>query len=357
MNVAWANWCALVTLLVVPGVSVGATHADIEESATFGAKPGSASAFLRIISSADLSAMRPALQLFAELRESVGVRYDQASSNTVHTLATAAGRPVEGASYDLAISSAMDLQIKLANDGAARRFQSSRTLALPAAMRWRDRVFGFTEEPAAIVYNANVVPGGVIPASRFELLEYLRRHRSTLHGRVITYDVERSGLGYLLATQDSLRSDTYWRLMEVFGGLGARLSCCTATMLEQLSTGEAAIAYNAIGSYAYERAGKDSALRLLLPDDYVLIMTRSAVILRDAKEPELAGSFVDFLLSPRGRDALNASFGLARTRALMEERSGQTIRLDPALLVYLDAMKRRAFLDEWSSAIAPRPQL
>ncbi|WP_206680547.1 substrate-binding domain-containing protein [Neoaquamicrobium sediminum] len=38
-----------------------------------------------------------------------------------------------------------------------------------------------------------------------------------------------------------------------------------------------------------------------MPDDYVLVLTRTMLIPRDASEPDLARAFVDFALSPQGQ--------------------------------------------------------
>lgn len=47
----------------------------------------------------------------------------------------------------------------------------------------------------------------------------LRQHPQVFRGRIGTYDVRQSGLGYLFATQDTRASEIYWRLTEVMGGL------------------------------------------------------------------------------------------------------------------------------------------
>ncbi|WP_338153270.1 hypothetical protein [Pseudophaeobacter leonis] len=90
----------------------------------------------------------------------------------------------------------------------------------------------FTSEPAAIVINRAAFAGHVIPKTRQELIEALRARPETFHGRVGTYDVRDSGLGYLLATQDARASETYWRLMEVMGALDVRLYCCSGSMID-----------------------------------------------------------------------------------------------------------------------------
>ena len=155
--------------------------------------------------------------------------------------------------YDLVISSAMDLQTKLANDGHVQRHSSEVTREVPAWAKWNDMVFAFTQEPAAIVVSDAAFAAEGIPRSRQDLIDVLRRNPERFRGKVGTYDVRESGLGYLFATQESRVSETYWRLTEVMGGLGARLYCCSSQMIDAVSGGDLFVAYNVLGSYALQR--------------------------------------------------------------------------------------------------------
>jgi iron(III) transport system substrate-binding protein len=102
--------------------------------------------------------------------------------------------------FDVVISSAMDLQLKLANDGFAARLDG---ISHPEWAQWRDSLFAFTIEPAAIVINNAAFADLPIPATRQDLIEVLRENSEKFMGKVGTYDVRQSGLGYLFATQDA----------------------------------------------------------------------------------------------------------------------------------------------------------
>jgi len=79
---------------------------------------------LKILSTADVEVFEPIILAFQADNPDVAIQYDVASSAEVMRALYD-----EGAAYDLALSSAMDLQTKLANDGYA---QSYRTCARPA---------------------------------------------------------------------------------------------------------------------------------------------------------------------------------------------------------------------------------
>ena len=187
------------------------------------------------------------------------------------------------------------------------------------------------------------------PRTRDDLIDLLRTYPNRFRGRVGTYDLRLSGLGYLFATQDTRASETYWRLTEVMGGLEARLYCCSSDMIDAVKSGELLIAYNVLGSYAINR--KDhSDFAIVLPSDFTTVMLRTAMIPQNAPSPDLSAAFVDHMLErshgqnaePLTHPALNLS---------QIETALNRIRMGPGLLVFLDQLKKRAFLSEWESAI------
>ena len=315
---------------------------EIEDQARFG--PEDAGQVLRIISTADIDFFEPMITSFLATHPDTGIDYVVASSTELMRAIQD-----EGQAFDVAISSAMDLQTKLANDGKARRHSSSQTQSLPGWAVWNDMLFAFTQEPAAIVLSKAGFGDLPIPRDRHELINLLRQHPERFRGRVGTYDVRTSGLGYLFATQDTRASETYWRLTEVMGGLDARLFCCTSDMIDAVKSGELLIVYNVLASYAVNREDR-ADFAIVLPSDFTTVMLRTAMILHNAPSPELSGTFVDhLLLRSHGQNAqplTNPALDLSRIETALHR-----IRIGPGLLVFLDQLKKRAFLSEWESAI------
>ncbi len=266
---------------------------------------------------------------------------------------------------DLLISSASDLQLKLANDGHALAHQSIWLDQLPSWAQWRAEVIGFTYEPAVIIYNPRLLPPGTQPRSHIELAELLEQQSARFLGKVATYDIARSGVGYLLASHDQQISSQFWRLAAAFGRVQARLSDSSPGILDSVASGELAIGYNVLGSYAFARQSAGAPIGIVVPDDYVLVLTRSMVIPRNAANPDLARSFVDFALSPSGqavaagRSALGAivpgssgNWTIERISALGQGAT-QPIALSPVLLVALDPQRRSRFLTTWQEIVSP----
>lgn len=301
---------------------------------------------LFVMSTADLSIFSPLILGFQLQNPEISVRYVVLSSSQLYE-AVLSGE----ASPDLVISSAMDLQTKLANDGFAQSYRSAATDSLPGWGRWRDELFAFTLEPAVLILSRAAFKELPRPSTRQELIEILRDKPELFENRIGTYDLRISGLGYLFATQDARQSETFWRMSEIMGALKTRLYCCSGEMIADVESGKLALAYNVLGSYA--EAQLQDNIDIVLLEDYTSVMMRTALIPQSAASPQLAGTFINYLLSEDGRARLKSAIGPGPLDAdgLSGDQNLRPIRLGPGLLVYLDQLKRRSFLRAWLSAI------
>jgi iron(III) transport system substrate-binding protein len=321
---------------------------EIEDHRVF---EGSGDRVLRIISTTDLAIFTPYIAAFQAAQPDISVDYTMVSSTTLH------GAIRDGLAFDLAISSAMDLQLQLANDGFAQRYRSAATENLPEWARWRGLIFAFTSEAAVVVINKARFAGLDLPTTRQELIATLRDNPDRFAGGVGTYDVRTSGLGYLFATQEDRATDAYWRLNEVMGRLDPQLYCCSVQMIDDLAEGRLALAYNVLGSYAMGRLAQDPdpRIQIVQMQDFTNVMLRTAIIPSTANDIAAAGDMIDMLSSL----ALRAAPGNWPLPSLNQSGDAAAvgfspIRLGPALLVYLDPLNRRRFLSEWDDAMQQR---
>ena len=347
---------ALLGLLAAP-----AWPQDIESQnrvTQFGAWLDQASAVLTIEGSTDTAVFAPILKAFAQRIPDLAIRYREITTNELYQLAQRGCSGAEPAA-DLVISSSIDQQVKLANDGCAQPNHSAQVKALPVWAKWRDEVVGLTYEPAVIVYNRDLVPPAEVPRSRFDLIDLLRPEDNPFTGRIATYDIERSGVGYLFAFMDAQQATTFGRLIEAFGRNKVVATCCSAEIIDAVASGRFLIGYNMLGSYALARAAEDRRIGVIAPSDYTLILSRAALIPKRAQNPELARQFIDFALSDAGRKLL-AQSGLIVS---FDETGGgptslpgaiptlRPIALSPALLIGLDRQTRDNFLALWRSSL------
>lgn len=266
---------------------------------------------------------------------------------------------------DVVISSAMDFQVDLVNRGMARRLSLLSTIQPPEWARWRSELFGFTFEPAAVLYNTRILQAGDLPRSHRDLSSYIRNNEAALYGRIGGYDLRRSGIGYLFATQDTIQSVQAQRLMETLGRAAMRPYNTTAQMAEAVAKGELAFALNVIGSYALARNAAKPEIGVHFFDDYNLVMTRSVFVPKDAQNPEMGEAFVAFLLSDAGQRTIQENTPLIALRPpadaihapelpmTRDDTSFLPIRLGAGLLTFLDGIKRESFLRNWESTLLP----
>ncbi|MCB1398510.1 MAG: ABC transporter substrate-binding protein, partial [Rhodobacteraceae bacterium] len=100
------------------------------------------------------------------------------------------------------------------------------------------------------------------------------------------------------------------------------------------------MAYNVLGSYALSRAAQNPDLAVVAPQDYTLVLSRAAMIPKDAASPQDGAALVDFLLSAPGRVALQDSNLIIETLADEDDLVVRQIPLSPVLLLGLDREKR-----------------
>ncbi|WP_428648771.1 ABC transporter substrate-binding protein [Roseibium sp.] len=314
----------------------------------------SAPSTLVLRSTTDISVFGPVVDSFVKSHAGVRVRYEQWGSNELYRLSRADCRE-ERTGADVVISSAVHQMVQLVNEACASPYVSRLTEQVPQALRWRDELWGITREPAVIVYNRDLVPESDVPKTRFDLLDLLRPSNTPYAGKVATYDIEQSGLGYLFAFADSREASTFGALQESFGRSEAVSTCCSADIIRGVAEGKYLIAYNVLGSYAQGYQLDDERIGIVLPLDYTLVLSRALMIPKQSPNKDLAEAFLDFLLSPQGTLELRTTLLISPLLEAEDGNEGEAlsptalrpIGLSPALMVALDALTRETFLRRW----------
>ncbi|MGZ5038734.1 MAG: ABC transporter substrate-binding protein [Usitatibacter sp.] len=315
-----------------------------------------------IYSTMDIAEASPLIADFESMYPGIKVQYYEMNSPEVY------GRFVEetersGSSADVTWSSAMDLQIKLANDRFAEAYKSPEARFLPEWAVWHDEAYGTTFEPAVFVYNRKLVPPDEVPQTHSEFLHLMTSKPEKYSGNVITYDIEKSAVGFLFLSQDSVAMPGFWSLLSVLGARNVELEANTATMMERIASGKDLIGYNLLGSYALGRAKRDPSLGVVLPHDYTLVLSRVILIAKNAPHPSAARLWLDFVLSRRGQTVLaerSRFFSIrpdvkgeftAATLAQTLGASARPIGVGSGLLVFLDKAKHLEIVRRWRQAI------
>ena len=315
-----------------------------------------------VYSTTDTAAANFLIKDFATLYPGISVEYNDMNSTEVYNRFISE-KAANAGSADVLWSSSMDLQIKLANEGGALTYASPEIPHLPSWAVWKNEAFGTTYEPLAIVYNKRLLSGDEIPQSHADLLRVFTTKADKLKGKVTTYDIEKSGVGFMLITQDSKYNPQFWEMVKALGAIGPRVQSSAGTMMERISSGENLLGFNIFNSYAALRAKKDPSIGIVLPKDYTLVMSRVMFASKTAKNPNAAKLWLDYILSKRGQTIIGNQAELGSIRADVEGEmtaagytktlgaAAKPIPVGPELLGYLDQTKRLEFLKQWQAAI------
>ena len=316
-----------------------------------------------VYSALDTKAAQPLIKDFNALYPNIKVEYNDMNSTEMYNRFIAEAASGQG-SADVMWSSAMDLQVKLVDDGQALTYASPEAGKLPAWANYKNQAYGTTYEPAVFIYNKRLVTGDEIPQDHAGFVKVINANVAKFKGKVTTYDIEKSGVGFMFVVQDAKYFPGMADLEKGFGATSYKVYSSTGNMLEKVSSGEHLLGYNVLGSYALVRAKKDQSLGVVLPKDYTLVLSRVLFIGKTAKNPNAAKVWTDYVLSQRGQKLIGSDVELFAIRndvdaeytaASLNKQLGNNVKPIPVsseIVGYLDQKKRLDFLNAWKAALA-----
>ena len=267
---------------------------------------------------------------------------------------------------DVMWSSAMDLQVKLVDDGHAMTYASPEIKAMPSWAVYRNQAYGTTFEPAVFIYNKRLVTGDDIPAGPRGVREDPRRAKADkFKGKVTTYDIEKSGVGFMFVVQDA----KYFPRAGPRQGLGA----AQLPRLQQHGQDDGAdlvgrepAGLQRVGLLRAHARQEGSGPRHRDAQGLHAGAVARDVLGKGAKNPNAAKLWLDYILSKRGQKIVANEAELFSIRADIEgEQTGgrckeagrhtlRPIPVSPEIAAYLDQTKRLEFLKPVEAAIRAR---
>ncbi|KAF1021975.1 MAG: hypothetical protein GAK30_01477 [Paracidovorax wautersii] len=351
----WRRVATVAALAAVAGAAQAQAPAGYPASYAQVIDGSKKEARLVVYSTTDSKAADPLVKDFQALYPWIQVEYNDMNSTELYNRylsEQAAG----GNSGDTVWNSSMDSALKLAKQFALQ-YDSPERAKLPDWASWQNKAYGTTFEPAVFVYNKRLVSEAEVPRTHEAFAKLVADPK--YKGKVTSYDIEKSAVGFMLAAQDAKVDPKYWDFIKAVGAAGVLVQSSTGTMLERVSSGENLLGYNILGPYAEAKAKKDPSLGIAYPTDHALVLSRVAFISRRAKNPNAAKLWLDYLLSKRGQEVIAHQAELVSVRNDIEgdnDVDGMTKKLgkalhpipvDESLLDYLEQNKRLAFIKQW----------
>src|SRR5438105_10866197 len=115
-----------------------------------------------VYSALDTKAAQPLIRDFNAVYPDIKVEYNDMNSTEMYNRFIAESAAGQG-SADVMWSSAMDLQVKLVDEGHALTYASPEASKLPTWAVYKNQAYGTTYEPAVFIYNKRLVTGDEIP--------------------------------------------------------------------------------------------------------------------------------------------------------------------------------------------------
>jgi iron(III) transport system substrate-binding protein len=318
---------------------------------------------LVIYSTTDADVAAPLIADFRAMYPRIEVVYEDLSSTELYHRFIAETK-LGADTADILWSSAMDQQAALVSDGYAMTYLSPEKAHLPAWANWKDQAFATTYEPVVFAYNKKLLQPNEVPQTHAAFIRLLDSDPTRFKGKVSGYNIEKSGLGFFLATQDATISQEFWTLARALGKAQPRFELTTGAMTRRLSSGETLLGYNLLGAYTAQQAAANPDLGYVYPRDYTLVMSRILIASSEADHPNAAKLWIDYLLSKRGQTALANAARLPAVRDDVEGEntaarlkqtlgaSERPIAIGPALIGYLNNQNYRDFILQWRKALS-----
>jgi iron(III) transport system substrate-binding protein len=138
-----------------------------------------------VYSALDTKAAQPLIKDFNALYPDIKVEYNDMNSTEMYNRFIAESAAGQG-SADVMWSSAMDLQVKLVDEGHAMAYKSPEAGKLPTWAVYKDQAYGTTYEPAVFIYNKRLVTGDEIPQDHAAFAKLINSKVDKFKGKVTT---------------------------------------------------------------------------------------------------------------------------------------------------------------------------
>src|SRR6185312_12335344 len=115
-----------------------------------------------VYSALDTKAAQPLIKDFNALYPDIKVEYNDMNSTEMYNRFIAEAASGQGGA-DVMWSSAMDLQVKLVDEGKAMSYVSPEASKLPSWAVYKNQAYGTTYEPAVFIYNKRLVTADEVP--------------------------------------------------------------------------------------------------------------------------------------------------------------------------------------------------
>jgi len=298
----------------------------------------------------------PLLAGFAAQHPGIEVEFVDGISGTLHQRyldALVGGR----GEVDVLWSSAMDLQMDLAQSGHAQACPGAAGAGFPAWANYRDMAFATTLEPLVTLINRDLLDANTPAGSLAEITAVLHAAPQGLRGKLASYDIANNGLGFLALLHESADEGVFDAFMRALAVARPRMYGSNPPLVDEVAGGRAALAYHVLGAFALRALRAHATLAVAPTAMAQTAVSRIAFVPVSAPHPLAARKFLDYLLSESGQARLGESelFPL-RAAGNIPAQLGRAervpIAIDKGFDAFLDTARRDRLAERWQAVVA-----
>jgi len=260
---------------------------------------------LVIYSTLDRPSAEPLLKRFKELYPFIEIEYLEMGTLTLFSRfrsEVATGAPTA----DILWSPAIDLQLILINEGHALPYKLTFYDKIPLEAKFKDLAYVTSYTLFAPIFSKEKIPRELWPRSYGDILNLLAIKRELFpKGSICSLDPIRSGLALVAQYYQYKTMEPYFTMIYSRAGeIGAQLHAASGPQIERVKTGECVFALGLTANYAIREAKVDPRIGTFIPEDYAHLIPRMIFITKQAKNPNAAKLFLEFVMSDEGQRLL-----------------------------------------------------
>ena len=263
---------------------------------------------LVIYSTLDRPSAEPLLSAFKAKYPFIDLQYIELGTIALYNRYVserAAGAPTA----DILWSAAPDLQYMLVLNGSAQPYRLTVYDKIPEDAKYRDLAYVSSYTLAAPIYNAEKIPKDLAPRSLTDLLKLLTQRKDLFPPRSIAaFNIEASAFGLVFTYyQYKAEPELIRDIISAAGSIGVVLQASTGPQIEMVKTGQAIVSLSLIANYAFREAKTDPRVGVFVPSDLAILVPRVMFITKEAKNPNAAKLFLEYVFSDEGQAKLGGS--------------------------------------------------
>lgn len=341
-----------------------ASGTDAEPEPAASVDPAAVEGTVVVYGSTSEEKLAPIFDAFEAKYDGVTVEYNDLSSTTIFNRVLSEGS-AGGATADLAFSSAPDLFANLITQGMAQQYASPEAAAYPETAIYDDTLYTLRLEPLCQAYNTTAITEEQLPATHDDIARVIEEYPDAYNNRIGGYDIETSGVGYLIAFVSAEVFPGFWDTADAIGTTSPQFESSASLIVEKVQSGELNFGYNMPCSVVTPAAAASDNVGIKYDDEQVLALPTVGFVTKGAQNPDGGKALLDFMLSVEGQTEIAAvpSWFSAREDVVGEGFDKETYAdvLAPMEMteefvgIYENSLTptvRSEFLDSWSAAIA-----